>query len=361
MNDFLNDLFRSEAERVEIPRPDLQGTLHRGSKLAMRRRAAVVLAGVAVATTAAFVVPRIDGMSERRSVAPPVEQPDERSDDARVKDNTMLSIDAAGLGPHWEQYYVAVTLVQPGAESGSLSMAAVCFALPKWAAEARIMDANGIEVSAFPGSIGIQETDSALISCAPGPRSALENLALSPGEHRIEISGARDPITAALDLRSARDFEESDYDETETLEYKATRALDRGDLDAAFELGRERLLTAPDRSHWDHGNAIHYGHLILGHVALRRGEVREAKRQLLLAGRSPGSPQLDSFGPNMSLARDLFLTGNIRVVLEYFDLVDEFWELDNDLDTWKQQVRTGVHPTFGFNEETGALDPSPYS
>jgi hypothetical protein len=53
------------------------------------------------------------------------------------------------------------------------------------------------------------------------------------------------------------------------------------------------------------GNTIHDGNLVLGRLALVAGDVAAAKRHLLAAGATPGSPNLNSFGPNMSLAKEL--------------------------------------------------------
>ena len=71
------------------------------------------------------------------------------------------------------------------------------------------------------------------------------------------------------------------------------------------------------------------GHMVLGRVALKRGDVETAKRELLLAGATPGSPQLDSFGPNMSLAKDLLEKKQADTVIEYFALCVKFWKLED--------------------------------
>src|SRR3982751_4597144 len=103
-------------------------------------------------------------------------------------------------------------------------------------------------------------------------------------------------------------------------------ALDRGDLTSAAQVGVILLEEVPSAAgRWDEGNLVHMGHLLLGHVALRQGNVDEAGARLLEAGRTPGSPQLDSFGPNMSLAARLLEAGRPAVVLEYFDECERFW------------------------------------
>jgi hypothetical protein len=101
---------------------------------------------------------------------------------------------------------------------------------------------------------------------------------------------------------------------------------------------------------WNHGNAVHDGNMVLGLVALGRQDVAAAKAALLAAGKTPGSPQLNSFGPNMSLAKALLEAGERVVVLEYFALCRLFWKGHRaDLDDWSAEVKEGGIPDFGAN------------
>jgi hypothetical protein len=76
--------------------------------------------------------------------------------------------------------------------------------------------------------------------------------------------------------------------------------------------------------------------------------VETAKARLLDAGKTPGSPQLDSFGPNMELAHELLQKGEKDVVLQYFDLCAKFWTMGGaSLDSWRQTVKAGGTPDFG--------------
>lgn len=129
---------------------------------------------------------------------------------------------------------------------------------------------------------------------------------------------------------------------------------------AAFEVGAvenaqmyalELLALAPQfKDDWNYGNAIHDGNMVLGRVALRQGNVEDAKSFLLAAGKTPGSPQLDSFGPNLALAKDLLEQGHKDVVIEYLDLCARFWKKQfNDIDNWKSEIRSGKMPDFGSN------------
>ena len=98
------------------------------------------------------------------------------------------------------------------------------------------------------------------------------------------------------------------------------------------------------------GNAIHDGHEVLGLVALRRGNLDEAKRQLLLAGDTPGSPQLGSFGPNMLLAKELLERGERDAVIEYFRRCGRFWKMERGrVDQWTKDARARRAPDFGAN------------
>jgi hypothetical protein len=104
------------------------------------------------------------------------------------------------------------------------------------------------------------------------------------------------------------------------------------------------------RSDWNYGNAIHKGNLALGRLALREGKIDAAEEFLLRAGRTPGSPQLDSFGPNMLLAKELLENDRREKVLEYFALCGKFWEVDHgQLKQWTAQVRARKEPDFGAN------------
>ncbi len=101
-------------------------------------------------------------------------------------------------------------------------------------------------------------------------------------------------------------------------------------------------------SGWNAGINIHHGNIVLGRLALREGNIEEAKKHLLAAGKTPGAPTLNSFGPNMSLALELLEAGERDVVLEYFELCSKFWDRE-ELDVWTKEVKEGRIPGFGAN------------
>lgn len=103
---------------------------------------------------------------------------------------------------------------------------------------------------------------------------------------------------------------------------------------------------------WNQGNRTHFGHLVLGRVALAEGNVEEAKFRLIAAATIQGSPQLNSFGPDMSLAAKLLEAGEKDVVLKYFELCAMFWESGKDeLADWTALVTFDRMPDFSMNLE----------
>ena len=99
----------------------------------------------------------------------------------------------------------------------------------------------------------------------------------------------------------------------------AKESFNAGKIENARKYAQELTSLSPTfRSNWNYGNAVQDANLVLGRIALKEDRIDEAKKQLLEAGKSPGSPQMDSFGPNVSLAKDLLEKGERDVVLEYF-------------------------------------------
>jgi hypothetical protein len=140
----------------------------------------------------------------------------------------------------------------------------------------------------------------------------------------------------------------------ELLQHLARGAFDAGKLDAARSHAEELLRLTESEAiseYFRHnGNAIHYGHLVLGRVAFQRGDIEDAKLHLLASAQSKGSPNLNSFGPNMSLAKDLLKAGEREAVLSYFELCGQFWKCGQDrLTLWKSDIESGRIPLFGAN------------
>jgi hypothetical protein len=102
---------------------------------------------------------------------------------------------------------------------------------------------------------------------------------------------------------------------------------------------------------WRTGDAAFSGNFVLGRIAVKEGRIEEAKQYLLKAGDTTGSPVLDSFGPNMSLANDLLKKGERGTVTNYFELCHKFWSPSDNgsLNLWTEEVNAGKIPDFGGN------------
>lgn len=128
----------------------------------------------------------------------------------------------------------------------------------------------------------------------------------------------------------------------------AVAALDAGALEKAAAYAKEALGTGGGGGNY--GEAVFFGNMVLGRLALRNGNVAGAKQYLIASGKTPGSPSLNSFGPNMSLARELLERGERDAVVEFFSLCGTFWKTGNPrLEAWSATVRSGGIPDFGPN------------
>jgi hypothetical protein len=131
----------------------------------------------------------------------------------------------------------------------------------------------------------------------------------------------------------------------------AKRAFNAGEIEKSKQYADELLNLARNYpKDWNYGNAIYDGNLVLGRIALKRGDVKLAGKYLLSAGKTPGSPQLNTFGPNLTLAQELLAQGERESVLKFFGLCKHFWEMDGGkLDKWSAEIRAGKVPEIKVN------------
>lgn len=129
----------------------------------------------------------------------------------------------------------------------------------------------------------------------------------------------------------------------------AKTAYKAGDFSSSEKYALDLLeLSEKYSDDWNFGNAIHDGYMVLGLNAVEKKDLTLASQFLIKAGSTPGSPQLNSFGPNMTLASILIKNGENVAVRDYFDLVEKFWKLERGrLDLWSTSVQDGRVPDFG--------------
>lgn len=168
---------------------------------------------------------------------------------------------------------------------------------------------------------------------------------LKPGERRARASRALSELEKALRLTRGR--QQQSFLVTDA----AKAAFDAGDMARAKQYA-QRLLDEAARfpGGWNTRDAIYTGNTILGRVALANGNVAAAREYLLASAATPGSPSLESFGPNTSLANELLARGARQAVLKYFQLCGRWWEMgDQKLKEWTRTVRAGGTPRWGAN------------
>lgn len=148
-----------------------------------------------------------------------------------------------------------------------------------------------------------------------------------------------------------------------------------GDKTLAAAQAHALLEMAPAfRKDWNYGNAVHTAHLVLGRIAADAGDMKEAREHLYRSVTSlpyafdssitqtqpweepfpklahKASPQMDTFGPDMSFARFLLEKGEKETVLKYLGYCERFWTLGGEqLTQWRKQINAGEIPNFGPN------------
>ena len=172
-----------------------------------------------------------------------------------------------------------------------------------------------------------------------GERAAWERL------QAIQKQWPRTPEQVLSDMQQELDVP-GGLRRTLALPRLAKAALAAGALDKAVAYAKEGL--GPNGG--IDGQSTFDCNMVLGQVALRNGNVAEAAQYLTASGKSSGSPALNSFGPSMSLAKELLEKGQSDTVLEFFTLCKAFW-VDHAklLDTWSETVHKGGVPNFGAN------------
>jgi len=138
----------------------------------------------------------------------------------------------------------------------------------------------------------------------------------------------------------------TDRAQNNLLQYLAKAAVAAKQTEKAKKYAEK--MVRQSGSGWNAGNNIHQGNITLGKVALAAGDVEAAKQYLIKAGKTSGSPTLNFFGPDMTLAKELLQKDEKAkdVVLEYLTLCSKFWKLGKvRLDQWSAIVKDDQIPS----------------
>jgi len=130
----------------------------------------------------------------------------------------------------------------------------------------------------------------------------------------------------------------------------AISAFEAGDFVKAKQYATQLLDTSRVQYQEVVSDNLHIANTILGRLALRKGDIAEARRRLLASAPEDGSPILSSYGPRMALAAELLDHGERDVVIVYLDKCARFWAFGRgQIGQWKLAIREGKKPDFGDN------------
>ena len=132
------------------------------------------------------------------------------------------------------------------------------------------------------------------------------------------------------------------------LEYEIEKAYKNNNYAEVERLVKQNLDYAKKyRCNWNYGNAIYSSNLILGLISFNKGEIDKSTEYLIRAGKTPGSPQLDSFGPNFDLANKLLRKGRHEEVKLFLKDINRFWKTSDGLvEEWITEINNGKTPNL---------------
>lgn len=95
---------------------------------------------------------------------------------------------------------------------------------------------------------------------------------------------------------------------------------------------------------------LHNSHIVIGRLALRDGDLKTAKDELVKSLQVPLTPPLQTIGPRMSLAADLLEKKQKQAVLDYLTEVEKVWTQNpsakQSISKWRLDIKAGKTPQF---------------
>ena len=196
---------------------------------------------------------------------------------------------------------------------------------------------------------------------------------LSCAGYASEYAGCKDP--RYLDYVSARlskyenNSRESYWEETKALKEKNFDSLSEHDQtlylfsnvisSARFDTKQVAIKNInryirieKEKPFWLRGGDMpHQINIARGWLALREGKEQAAIVFLMKSTKTKGSPVLGSFGPDMTLIRNLYQRGYRDEVLQYLRLSQAFWDTERAneyVEIWKKMISHNCPIQFQF-------------
>jgi hypothetical protein len=127
------------------------------------------------------------------------------------------------------------------------------------------------------------------------------------------------------------------------------------DCQKVVPLADKLLIEANDfKSDWNYGNAIFVANMAKGYCSIVASDVEAAKHFLILAGGTPGSPQLDTFGlswynADTRLLDELLKKKEQDAVIAFLESIKKFWMpkySEKPIAKWEAEIKSGQNPNF---------------
>lgn len=165
--------------------------------------------------------------------------------------------------------------------------------------------------------------------------------------HNISYLNLNEYEKSVIKLKSAK----TEVDRFRILNKAAKSSFKFKKYDKARNHAEELLtLSQKYKSEVIYGSAIYDSHIVLGRLDLLDGKPKQAIYHLFEAVKTPGDATLATFGPDMSLAKDLLEKGYKEPVIEFLIGCKRFWEFDEGkVDKWVMEIKEGQIPDFGIN------------
>ncbi len=127
----------------------------------------------------------------------------------------------------------------------------------------------------------------------------------------------------------------------------------KGNLNKASKHAKQYLnLATAYHCNWNHGNAIHDANRYLGLISLKKKDIDNAVMYLQHASETPGSMQLETFGPEFDLARHLLKEGKRDEVIQYLVKIDAIWKNNQQIHKWISKIEAGKTPLLERYSQT---------
>ena len=147
---------------------------------------------------------------------------------------------------------------------------------------------------------------------------------------------------------------EADYGDLLRMAEIAPAALEAGDTERAERYAHVVLRAASRndervQSGGLHGDLAYLAHIVLGKIAVRKGDLEDGSRHLLAAARAAKpSPRITTLGPDTQLPAEILRAGDRDSVIAYFEAMRGVWRLGRrQLSDWITDLRAGKTPDFG--------------